>query len=62
MDETIEIMQSWQNKDNRCYWYFISGDKWLDIYLEMLTSLVVLVVTFQFILQKDTTAAAEGKT
>lgn len=62
VDETIATMQSWQNKNNRCYWYFISGKKWLDVYLEMLTSLVVMVVTFQFILARETTAAAEGET
>ena len=55
-------MQSWQNKNNRCYWYFISGNKWLDVWLAMLTSLVVLVVTIQFILEKNTAAAAEGET
>lgn len=58
----IELMQSKQNDNNRCYWYFISGNKWLNIYLEMLTSLVVLVVTVQFILQKESTSASEGET
>ena len=47
--------------NNRCYWYYQTGNHWLDFYLDLISSLILLIVTVQFISNKDRTTAGDGK-
>ena len=61
LDEVVETMQSTMNVNNRCFWTYLTGNRWLNVYLDFLTCAIVFLVTFQFIIQKDTTAAGDGE-
>ena len=62
VDEVSKTMQSIMGVNNRCYWYFLTSNRWLTVHLDFLTSFIVFLVSIQFILQKETTAASEGET
>ena len=47
--------------NNRCYWYFLTGNRWLKFYLDLMSSMILLIVTVQFISNKNRTTAGDGK-
>ena len=61
IEEFESDFRSKVNVNNRCYWYYIIGNRWLKFNLDLMSSLMLLIVTVQFVAQKDRTAAGDGK-
>ena len=47
--------------NNRANWYSFQGNRWLSFYLDLISSLILLVVTVQFVFAKESTTEGEGK-
>lgn len=61
LEEFEEDLRSKIEINNRCNWYFLIGTRWLKINLDLLASLILLLVTVQFIFRKDRSADGDGK-
>ena len=46
--------------NNRANWYSSQGNRWLSFYLDLIGSLILLVVTVQFVFAKKSTTEGEG--
>lgn len=46
--------------NNRANWYSFQGNRWLSLYLDLTGSLILLVVTIQFVFGKESTTEGEG--
>ena len=47
--------------NNRANWYSFQGNRWLGFYLDLIGSLIILVISFQFVLKKETSSPGNGK-
>ena len=47
--------------NNRANWYSFQGYRWLSFYLDLIGSLILLVVTVQFVFANQSTSEGEGK-